>query len=277
MTSTEEWVAYERGMHAQWMAAVPSIRMAHVRDLAIADRPARFYRPTGVDEPAPVLLYLHGGGWVLGDIDSYDGVARRLALACRAAVVSLDYRLAPEHRHPAALDDTASAFGWITGHAADLGIDLARIGLAGDSAGGHLAAAAALRLAATGQEPAILVLIYAALDLHDEPGQPEMLTRVIALYAGDHDRDDPEISPLTAPDLDGLPPAIIAAAEHDPLRPQSERFAERLCAAGVNVRHLPGTGLQHGFLGQLGTHPSADQYLADIGAAVAAAWGSHRI
>lgn len=271
--TTEEWVAYERDQHARWMSAVPPVPMDQVRDLTIADRPARLYRPPGTGVPAPVLLYLHGGGWVLGDIASYDAVARRLAAACTATVISLDYRRAPEHRHPAALDDTTNAVAWIADHAADLGIDPVRIGLAGDSAGGHLAAAASLRLAATGgPAPAAQVLIYPALDLHEQEGHPGMLTRVMALYAGGHDRDDPEVSPPAAPDLSGMPPTIIAAAEHDPVRAQAEHFTERLRTAGVPVRHLPGTGLQHGFLGQLGSLQAADHYLAVIGAHLEATW-----
>ena len=272
-TQIEAWMAYERDQHARWMSAVPAVPMADVRDLTIADRPARLYRPPGIGVPAPVLLYLHGGGWVLGDIASYDGVARHLAAATSATVLSLDYRRAPEHRHPAALDDTTNAVAWIADHAADLGIDPARIGLAGDSAGGHLAAAASLRLAGTGgPAPAAQILIYPALDLHEQAGHPEMLTRVTALYAGDHDRDDPEVSPLAAPDLSGTPPTIIAAAEHDPIRAQAELFTERLRAAGVPVCHLPGAGLQHGFLGQLGSLQAADHYLAGIGAHLKATW-----
>jgi acetyl esterase len=279
MTSTEnstaDWIAYERRMHAQWMAAVPPVPMAAVRDLTIDGLRARLYRPPGVPEPSPALLYLHGGGWVLGDTDAYDGAARHLAAACTATVISLDYRRAPEHRHPAALNDTIAAVHWITGSAAELGIDPDRIGLAGDSAGGHLAVATALHLAThPGPRLAAQLLLYPALDLHDHPGDPDTLTRTLALYLGDQNRDTPDISPLTAPDLTGMPPTVIAAPEHDPLRPQAERLTERLHQARVPVHLLRGTGLQHGFLGQLGTLPAADHYLAEIGAHITAMWSA---
>ncbi|MFI0351315.1 alpha/beta hydrolase [Actinomadura sp. 9N407] len=264
-TELAQWVEHQRSTHAAWMAAVPTAPVEQVTNLTVAGRAARLYRPSGVGRP-PVLLYLHGGGWVMGDIDCYDGVARALAVASGAAVVSLEYRRPPEHPHPAALHDTVDAVGWLAEHGAELDVDNERIGMVGDSAGGQLAAAAALRLATTGgPRVAVLALIYPALDLHDQPSYPDLLTRVADLYLGDHDRGDPEVSPLLAADLSGLPPTVIALPEHDPLRTQGERFAARLETAGAPLTLLAGTGLQHGFLGQLGTVPEAAAFMTRIG------------
>ncbi|OLT24445.1 hypothetical protein BJF79_45195 [Actinomadura sp. CNU-125] len=262
------WVEYERGMHARWMADVTGPSMHQVTDLVIARRPARLYRPSA-DAALPALVYLHGGGWVLGDIDCYDGVARRLAVACNTAVVSLGYRRAPEHPFPAALEDTVAAMEWLGAHGGEWGMDASRIGLAGDSAGGQLAAAAGLRLAASGgPRPALQLLIYPALDLRDQRGYPDIMTRVLSLYLGSRERTDGEVSPLLAPDLAGMPPTVIATAEHDVLHPQGEAFAARLQDAGVAATHLFGQGLQHGFLGQLGTVPATADFLTAIGSEV---------
>lgn len=266
-----QWVEHVRSTHAQWMAAVPPTPVDQVAELTVAGRPARLYRPAGAG-PLPVLVYLHGGGWVMGDITCYDGVARALAVACGAVVVSVDYRRSPEHRHPAALQDTVGALRWVADHGAELGVDVTRIGVAGDSAGGQLAAAAALRLAADRDLVlAVQVMIYAALDLRDRPSYPEMLTRVLGLYLGEQDRTAAEVSPLLAPDLTGLPPAVIATAEHDVLRGQAEEYAARLAEAGVPAALLTGTGLHHGFLGQLGSLPAAADFVTRIGAHVRSA------
>jgi acetyl esterase len=208
-----------------------------------------------------VLVYFHGGGWVLGDVDSYDPVARTLALACAAAVVSVDYRRPPEHPFPAAINDAEAALRWVTANADTLGVDPTRIGVAGDSAGGQIAAATALRLAASDDAPdlAVQLLVYPALDLRAAPpagpssdaeATRALLDRMFALYLADTDRTQPEASPLLAPNLDALPITVIVTAEHDPLREQGEEFGRRTHAAGVPTSLIFGRGLAHGFLGR---------------------------
>ena len=232
----------------------------------------RVYRPRGIGAqgapdggagtaPAPPLVtYFHGGGWVIGDIDTHDGSCRILSRRTGAVVVSVDYRLAPEHPFPAALDDCDAAVTWVADHARDLGGDPGHLGVAGDSAGGNLAAAVTLR-ARERRGPAIAAqaLVYPAVDFTTvrpsqvANGEGYLLTAsairwFAAQYLGDHDPADPLASPLLA-DLSGLPPAVVATAEFDPLRDEGRAYAEALRDAGVGVDHLDFPGLVHGFMG----------------------------
>ncbi|HEU5027803.1 MAG TPA: alpha/beta hydrolase [Spirillospora sp.] len=274
-----------RREHAADLARSPRPPVAAVRDVTLdtpaGPLPARLYHPGG-DRPAPAMVYFHGGGWVLGDVDSYDPVVRALAVASGVAWLSVGYRRPPEHPFPAPLDDAVAAVRWATAHTGPLGLDPARIGVAGDSAGGQLAAAAAGLLRAAGPaRPVLQLLVYPALDLRDVPPAPpdpdglpwppSGVRRALRLYLDGADPARPEVSPLLDPDPRGLPPAIIATAEHDRLRPQAEHHAERLRAAGVPVTLLTGTGLDHGFLGWGAFARRPAEAVDRIGAAVRAA------
>jgi acetyl esterase/lipase/galactose mutarotase-like enzyme len=225
----------------------------------------RVYRVGGraTGGPRPVVVWLHGGGWVLGDLDTVDPICRRVANALRAVVVSVDYRLAPEHPHPAALDDTMAALRWAAGRWPD-----APLVVGGDSAGGGLAAGAALRARDEGgPRLAAQVLAYPALDPAQglpsvtENAEGPFLTAAdmasfYAAYVPGERAADPRVAVLQA-DLHDLPPAVVATAELDPLRDEGDRYAELLLAAGVPVTHLPGPGLVHGYLALSGVAAAA--------------------
>jgi acetyl esterase len=219
----------------------------------------RVYRPRG-KAPFPALLYFFGGGWTLGSIDTADGVARLLANASGCAVVVPGYRLAPEHRFPAAVHDCYAATRWARDAAGDLGLDPARIAVGGDSAGGNLAAAVTLLARDAGDLPLrAQLLVYPNTDHgSDTPSlrgytEPWMFNRYSVDWYWDKylrspaDGADPLASPLRAPDLAGLPPALVITAEHDPLRDQAEQYADRLAAAGVDVEAERYDGMVHGF------------------------------
>jgi len=242
------------------------LAVAETRDLS-APRPGgtvplRLYRPDGATagESLPVLIYFHGGGWVLGDIDSHDGVCRHLAARSGCAVVSVDYRMGPEHKFPAAVDDAVAATRWIAGNAAELGIDPARLAVAGDSAGGNLAAVVTLHERdAGGVAVGAQMLFYPATDFamdtesHRLFGEGHLLTHAAmrwfqAQYLTAGDEADWRASPLRADDLAGLPTAYVITAGFDPLRDEGETYARRLVEAGVPVTTRRYTGQIHGFL-----------------------------
>ena len=224
--------------------------------------PARVYTPKTLrktDGRAPCLVFFHGGGWVIGDLETHDVVCRKLADEGELIVISVDYRLAPEHKFPSAVDDAIAATKWIADNAARLGIDAARLMVGGDSAGGNLAAVVSLA-ARDGDGPEIAgqVLIYPATDFsmthpsHSEPETSILLTHSVIKwfanhYMGDADRNDWRASPARAETLAGLPPAYVLTAGADPLRDEGDEYAARLKAAGVPVtyRHFPGQF--HGF------------------------------
>ncbi len=225
--------------------------------------PARIYTPIRLrtaDGLAPCLVFFHGGGWVIGDLDSHDVVCRKLADEGELIVISVDYRLAPEHKFPAAVDDAIHATKWIAGNAKTLGIDAGRLMVGGDSAGGNLSAVVAIS-ARDGNGPAISgqVLIYPATDFamthpsHREPETSILLTHSVIRWFRDHylngaaDVSDWRASPARAKTLIGLPPAYVLTAGADPLRDEGDEYAQRLKEAGVPVtyRHFPGQF--HGF------------------------------
>jgi acetyl esterase len=214
----------------------------------------------------PALVYFHGGGFVFGNLDTHDGVCRALAKASGAVVVAVDYRLAPEHKFPAAVDDSYAATKWVAANAERLGIDAHRIAVGGDSAGGNLATVIAMRCHdAGGPALAAQVLIYPVTDVstfetgsHRELAEGYFLTRAGMewftghyLASADHKRH-PEVSPLLAPNLSGLPPALIITAEFDPLRDEGEAYAKRLQQAGVPVTVTRYPGMIHGFVSMRG-------------------------
>jgi len=224
--------------------------------------PVRIYTPEG-SPPFPVLVYFHGGGWVLGDLDAADSTCRALAKGAGCVVVSVDYRLAPEHKFPAALDDAYAATQWVAAHATALNGDARRIAVAGDSAGGNLAAAVALMARDRGSPPlAHQLLIYPVTqygfdtESYREYGQggfgltkDEMVWFWHHYLPRDADAGNPYASPLLAHDLSHLPPALMITAECDVLRDEAEAYAMRLQAAGVPVQLQRYKGMIHDFVG----------------------------
>jgi acetyl esterase len=222
--------------------------------------PARLYVPLGPPRARPLVVFYHGGGWVVGDLDTHDGVCRFLAREVDACVLAVGYRLAPEDRFPAAVDDAVAAFRWAVAQAPALGCLPARVAVAGDSAGGNLSAVVSLAATrAGGVRPAAQLLVYPVTDLvHRHPSyrlfaEGFFLTAAeMAWYIGHYLPDpdagrEPTASPLLAPDLRGLPPAVVLTAGFDPLRDEGEAYAARLEAAGVRVRLRRSAGLVHGF------------------------------
>jgi acetyl esterase len=217
-------------------------------------------------------VFLHGGGFVIGDLDTHDDQARLVSAEVGAVVVSVDYRLAPEHRWPAGLEDCVAATRWALAHVDELGGDPARVAVAGDSAGGNLSAAVALELRGEpGPQLAAQLLLYPATDFTEESTHPSreenskgyLLTEDDMRWFGDQyvpegaDRRDPRLSVLHAGDLSGLPPAVVATAGYDPLRDEGEAYADALAAAGVRVVRHRYDNLIHGFFGFSAISPGA--------------------
>ena len=253
------------------------------------DLPIRIYRPANSESgAAPVVVYFHGGGFVAGDLDTHDGTARMHAGDAGAVVVSVDYRLAPEHPFPAAVEDAMAATEWVASHAAELGTDPARLVVAGDSAGGNLAAVVC-QLARDGGGPAIAfqLLWYPATtydgslpsfteNAHAPIIDSAAIAALTRAYVGDDfDLSNPPatLAPARAANLAGLPPAYISVAGHDPLRDDGIRYGERLAAAGVPVQVHNAETMVHGYLGYAGVIPAAteaaDRGLAALRAALA--------
>lgn len=239
------------------------------------DIPVRVYVPKGAEEGAAVVAYFHGGGWVFMGVETHDWICRRLANASGAVVASVEYRLAPEDPFPAPLDDCVAVTEWLAEHAGELGGDGARLAVAGDSAGGNLAAAVALRARVAGPPIAAQVLVYPALDAGcatasiEENAEGYLLSSIDmrwfwAQYLGDHDADDAFACPLRAADLTGLPPALVITAEYDPLRDEGEAYAKRLDGFDVPVDLHRFDGMVHGFLGMRELVPDADEAMERI-------------
>jgi len=263
----------------------PGPEVASVRDIEIPGQAggihARVYEP--VADPPGTVVYYHGGGWVLGSVDDCDAVTRALAVASGCRLVSVDYRLAPEHRFPAAVDDAFDALAWVGSSLAG-GRPLV---VAGDSAGGNLAAVAALRARdAAGPAVALQVLVYPVTDHDvDRPsyrsydGQEFIVNRGDMVWFWDHyapdpaARSNPYASPLRATDLSGLAPAYIVTAEHDPLRDEGFGYADRLRAARVPVEHRHYGSQIHGFFMMVNVLEDADKAVAEAGSAIRAAVG----
>jgi len=226
--------------------------------------PARVYTPSGKVGPHPILVFFHGGGWVFGTLETHGDICRTLCHRSGSLVVSVDYRRAPEHRFPAALEDCCAAVRWCAGHAAEIGGDPTRLAVAGDSAGGNLAAAVALRGRDNGGPTlALQVLIYPVTNCAFDTASYHQyasgygLTRDMMRYfwksylSRPADANHPAASPLQAADLAGLPPALVLTAQYDVLRDEGEAYAARLAQASVPVRCTRYLEMNHGFV-QLG-------------------------
>ena len=246
------------------LAASP-VEVEEVRELSIRGPAgplrARLYRPGGAGSAQPGLVYFHGGGFIYGDLDTHDVVCRGIAQGTPCAVVSVDYRLAPEHRFPAAVEDAFAATAWIAANGAALGIDPARLVVAGDSAGGNLAAVTALSARdAGGPALSMQVLIYPTTDFAEETesvarfAEGYLLTRESIRWVkrtylrDDRDARDWRASPLRARDFSKLPTAYVITAGFDPLRDEGRAYAERLAQGGTAVTHECFEGQVHGFL-----------------------------
>jgi acetyl esterase len=269
-----------RQYEARIALMAPPAQVAKVAERCI-DGPAgllklRIYTPAGRG-PFPLLMFFHGSGFVLCSIDTHDGMCRNLAAGIGCVVVSVDYRLAPEHKFPAGLDDCLTATRWAAAHAAELGIDPTRIMLAGDSAGGNMAAVTAIRVRdESGPTLCGQMLLYPVTDYHT-PGTPSYaenadgygLTRDTMEWFWGHylkdpaEAENPYASPLRAPDLTRLPPAYVMSAEYDPLRDEAELYGERLRAARVTVEISRRPGMNHGFLFWVGVVAAADAAMSE--------------
>jgi len=254
--------------------------VAHVEDRTIpgpaGEIPVRVYRPS--DDPAlPVLVWFHGGGWTIGSLETHDNTCRSLANAVGCIMVSVDYRLAPEHKFPAAVDDAFAATQWVAEHAAGLGGDPKRIAVGGDSAGGNLAAVVSLLARdAGGPELAFELLVYPVTDHEFESAsmqenatgyflELESMRWFYNQYLHDErDGADWRFSPARATDLSGLPPAFVITAEFDPLRDQGEAYARRLEEAGCAVEARRYDGVFHGFFGMRELIDPAQEAFDDV-------------
>lgn len=243
--------------------------------------PIRIYTPQG-DGPFPMLVFFHGGGWVIGDIESHDPVCRRLTNLTHCVVISVDYRLAPEHPFPAAPEDCYAALQWVATHASELQGDPTKIAVGGDSAGGTLSAVVAHMARDRGGPPLVFqLLIYPATDMRmntasiEENATGYLLTKEDMIWFSNHylpnaeDKLHPLASPYLASNLSGLPPALIITAEYDPLRDEGENYGTRLKETGVPVTVSRYNGVIHGFVGLL---ELGNQALAEAAAALKAAF-----
>ncbi|MGE0792341.1 MAG: alpha/beta hydrolase [Sandaracinaceae bacterium] len=264
------------------LSDLPSEELASVDDRS-APGPGgpiglRRYVPVGARKAAPCLVYFHGGGFVIGDLASHDGLCRFLAARSGATVIAVDYRLAPEHPFPGAVIDAVAAFRWIAAHADELGVDARRLAIGGDSAGGNLAAVVSQQLVdEDGPRPCFQLLIYPATDMRGGTASRQrfakryfltesMIDFFMANYLTDVSQEsDVRASPLLRPSLAGLPPAHVIVAGFDPLRDEGEAYARALTEAGVPTSLRAYDGLIHGFMSMGGVIDAARSAIEDIG------------
>jgi acetyl esterase/lipase len=289
--SAQQEITAEALRRSAWNLAnavdVKNVRVAAVEDLSLegpgGPLRVRIYTPEGAGPESAGLVYFHGGMGVFGGLDTHDGFCRLLANSSACRIVSVDYRKAPEHPFPAALEDTEHATRWVFEHAAELGIDRGRLGIGGDSHGATLATVACRRLRDAGQPvPALQLLLCPVLDLSAEtPSRREfdgyLIDRKTLAWAIEQycppgtTVDDPRISPLRAPDFAGLPPAHIHTAEFDPMRDEGKAYAEAIADAGVGVHYVCHDGMIHHFYAMAGAIPNARIAVEAVGAAVGGA------
>jgi acetyl esterase len=262
----------------------PAAPMAIVRGLKAespaGDIPLRLYRPEATPDPAPALIYVHGGGGSIGDLDSHDTVCRAIAAQTPCQIVAVDYRLAPEHPFPAGFSDVLAVLNWIAGNAAALGIDRSRVAIGGDSAGGGMSAAACLDARKSGVGLRAQILIYPSTDNTPEarfwPSRiqnaevPPLTAATLKwfaskyLLAGDVNLRDWRLSPLHAESLASLPPALLLTAEFDPLRDEGKAYADRLRSSGVPAVYRNFPGQIHGFIEYGGVLSAANEAILEI-------------
>jgi acetyl esterase len=274
-------LARKRSLPAGPAADVSERRMS----TGATDLRLRIYKPQSAHGELGGLLFFHGGGFVTGDLEGHDALCRQLALGAGCAVVSVDYRLAPEHKFPCAVDDAYAATCWVHEHAEELGIDRRRLGVAGDSAGGSLAAVVA-RLAKEQRNPTLLfqLLLYPVTDLRSFDTESYLqnatgmfLTRDAMRWfaqhylSSDQDANDSRASPLCAQDLSGMPPALIVIGTHDPLRDEGGAYAELLASAQNQVKLLCYPGMIHGFVSMYAFLDKGREALRECTNAVSAA------
>ena len=281
----EERVQMVRSLMMQALesrASIPGLpNEVEIREVEIAPSlAARLYRPPST-ALLPMLVYLHGGGWVAGSVATQDPFCRLLSQAAEIIVVSIEYRLAPEHPYPAAVEDTLTAVQWVVKHAAEWGGDPARLALGGDSAGANLAAVGANQLCASAVAHPLraLLLLYPATDhpnanhaSYTENATGYGLTASIMhwfwkQYASDVSPDDPNVSPLRLQTVPALPPTLVATAEYDVLRDEGIAYAEKLAMSGIAVSHLHAPDMNHNFVaspGTVGRFPQCDATLTEI-------------
>lgn len=242
-----------------------------------SDVPARLYTPSNGSEPRGLLVFFHGGGFVLGNLDSHDGTCRDLAAKSGSVVLAIDYRLAPEHPFPAAVEDAWSALRWAYEHAAELGAAPGRVAVGGDSAGGNLAAVSAIFARDAGLDLRLQLLVYPTTDMSQrrpsvsENGKGYVLSEESMNWFEGHyapDRTDWRASPMLAPDHSNLAPAVVFTCEYDPLRDEGNDYAATLQAAGVQVLHRCYPGLVHGVIGMSSVVPAAGVVLEDASKAL---------
>jgi len=243
----------------------PAPALPRIEDIRIpgpaGEIPARVYSARAAKTPQPTVAYFHGGGWVQGDLETHHGLCARLAEHAGALVVAVDYRLAPEHKFPAAVEDCLAAYRWLRTKGRDVGADLSRVAVAGDSAGGNLSAVVSQLGASAGvPAPTCQVLIYPAVDFsletssHRELADGHVIPRDRILWymeqylKSDEDKSDLRASPLRAPSLEGQPPAMIVTAGFDPLRDEGRAYGDRLREAGVDVVYREYPGQIHAFV-----------------------------
>jgi acetyl esterase len=266
--------ARRRARRDAFVHAGPAVEVGSVRELMVPGAagalPARVYSPGAPEGSRPLLVYFHGGGFVLGDLGTHDIACRILCRESAAHVLAVEYRLAPEFPIPCAIEDAESAFLWASANAAALGADPTRVAIGGDSAGGNLAAVVCRRLPRSGARPALQLLIYPAVDRSTEHPSLALFSDGYFLTRGEIEwyhsqytrgtgvsRRDPRISPLAEPDHSELPPALVVTAAFDPLRDEGEAYAAALEAAGTPVRLWRAPGMVHGFLNMAGVSPGA--------------------
>ncbi|BBD72980.1 alpha/beta hydrolase [Sulfodiicoccus acidiphilus] len=253
--------------------------LRNVEDIKVmgsqAEIPVRLYYPHNLPEKAGLTIYYHGGGFVFGNINTYDNLCRAIAYSCNCVVASVDYRLAPENKFPAAVIDSFDVLKWARDEAGEMSIS--SIAVAGDSAGGNLAAVVSIMARDSGIPLKEQVLIYPATDFATETpsvtefGEGLFLTREMMRWFGEQYLNrgseilDPRVSPARADDLSRLPPALVITAEYDPLRDQGEIYAAKLRKAGVEVVNVRYGGQIHGFLSFWDVTPAASQAVAEIG------------
>lgn len=282
----EKVLGSRAGYTGWWSMNGPGPEVSEVRDVQMLRDggppiPARVYIPTE-DPNAPIVVFFHGGGMVIGSMDDYDGTCRQLAVASGAVVVNVEYRLAPEAKHPAQTDDAIAATRWVAEHASDLGGNPDKLIVAGDSAGGALAALTAIAARNDGlPKIALQMLLYPVVDWAgtfpsiEENGVGNFLTKETMEwfrmhYLGDENWTDPSVSAWYVEDLSGLPPAWIMTTSHDPLRDEGEAYAKRLEEAGVPTTLTRVDGVFHAFFGQTNLLELAGTAMADAAAAIKA-------